>query len=624
MGKNRLNEETSEYLLQHKDNPVHWWSWGEEAFAHAKESGKPVLLSVGYAACHWCHVMAHESFEDEAIASLMNELFVNIKLDREERPDIDKIYMTALHHLGEQGGWPLNMFLTPDGEPFWGGTYFPKTPKYGRPGFATVLQSISDIFQKEPEKVKQNTGALKERLNKAVVQSEGASPDTPLELVLEKLFTIMDMEKGGPKGAPKFPQSALLALFWLGYQKNGTANYKDIVEISLKNMCQGGIYDHLGGGFSRYSVDERWLVPHFEKMLYDNAQLISVMCSAYLDNPDPLFRTRIEETTNWLMKEMRSDEGAFYASLDADSEGVEGKYYVWDKAQIEKILPPELADSFVKTYGVDGLDDKILADWNGLLIAALARSSVIFENKSWLTAAKNAFSFIASKMRISDKLAHSYAKGASKHASMLDDYAFMIKAGLTLYEVSADTSYLVQVQKWAKELDEEFWSAEQDAYYLSSKNDALLITRLMSAADDATPSGNSVMIENLVRLYSATGIDEYMKKAESILKSFSSDVAQNIFSHATYLQGKDFYENYTDIVIIPAPDEDNPTGLIGDVARISAPHMIINLYTDNSITETHPAFGKKAINGQNTYYVCKKQACSPPLSSIDALKDHLT
>src|SRR5215469_9583243 len=414
--ENRLARETSPYLLQHKHNPVAWWPWGTEALAEAKRANKPILLSVGYAACHWCHVMAHESFEDAETAQVMNELFVNIKVDREERPDIDQIYMSALHHLGEQGGWPLTMFLTPDGEPIWGGTYFPPTSRYGRPAFVDVLSEVARLIREEPEKIEQNRAALMERLEGAARKPGRVTIGaTELNNAAQQLGGIIDPVNGGTRGAPKFPQAALFELLWRAGLRTGEARYFGAVDITLHHICEGGIYDHLGGGFARYSVDEHWLVPHFEKMLYDNAQLLELLAIAHARLHKPLYRQRARETVAWLAREMTTGEGAFSASLDADSEGEEGKFYVWSYDQVIRELGIEDGEFFARHYDVTpagnfeghnilnrlkplpysdadearlaalrekllsvralrvrpGLDDKVLADWNGLMIAAL-------------------------------------------------------------------------------------------------------------------------------------------------------------------------------------------------------------------------------------------------------------
>src|ERR1700730_3439930 len=439
-----LAHKTSPYLLQHRHNPVDWWPWGPDALREAKRSNKPILLSIGYAACHWCHVMAHESFEDEQIAAAMNQLFVNIKVDREERPDIDQIYMAALHHLGEQGGWPLTMFLTPEGEPVWGGTYFPKTGRYGRPGFLDVMQEIARLFRDEPQRIEHNRTALMTALaTKSRPTNQVVIGAAELDSAATAIARAFDPTNGGFGRAPKFPQCSMLEVLWRAGLRRHEPRFFDLIELTLEHMCEGGIYDHLGGGFSRYSVDEKWLVPHFEKMLYDNAQLLELLALAHVRTGKPLFRQRAEETVGWLAREMTTG-GAFCASLDADSEGEEGKFYVWSRAEIEAILGKVDADYFAFSYDVTpegnfeghtllnrlrllndrsgvtatdsklpddrgaapdarlaalreklleargkrvrpGLDDKVLADWNGLMIAALANAGLMFGEPSWLS-----------------------------------------------------------------------------------------------------------------------------------------------------------------------------------------------------------------------------------------------
>src|SRR6266496_3673110 len=465
--ENRLARETSPYLLQHKHNPVDWWPWGTEALAEAKRTNKPILLSVGYAACHWCHVMAHESFEDTATAKVMNDLFVNIKVDREERPDIDQIYMSALHHLGEHGGWPLTMFLTPGGEPFWGGTYFPKTARYGKPAFVDLLREVERVFRQDPKSVEQNRSALMERLA-ASARPEGRVVIAPSDLdrAADQLVRMIDPVNGGMRGAPKFPQPIMLECLWRAAERANNARYCAAVELTLARICEGGIYDHLGGGFSRYSVDERWLVPHFEKMLYDNALLLELLALAWQRSRNELFRARARETVAWLAREMTTKEGAFCASLDADSEGEEGKFYVWSLAEIETVLGKEDAAFFAAHYDVTaggnfeghnilnrlkhvprsteeeqklspmrakllearggrvrpGLDDKVLADWNGLMIAALVNAALLFEEPTWLGMAARAFLFIDAKMTHGDRLGHSWRDGKLLFPGLASDH----------------------------------------------------------------------------------------------------------------------------------------------------------------------------------------------------------
>ena len=486
--ENRLAGESSPYLLQHKFNPVDWWPWGPQALAQAKRSNKPILLSVGYAACHWCHVMAHESFEDAAVASVMNELFVNIKVDREERPDVDQIYMSALHMLGEQGGWPLTMFLTPAGEPFWGGTYFPKTARYGRPAFVDVLREVARLFREEPSRIDHNRQALMERLSeRAHPQDRVVIGRSELDTLAHRIADVIDPVHGGLKGAPKFPQAAMFELLWRAGQRTGETRYFGLVALTLERICNGGIYDHLGGGFSRYSVDERWLVPHFEKMLYDNAQLLELLGLAFARSQQSLFRDRARQTVQWLAREMTTADAAFCASLDADSEGEEGKFYVWSLAEIEQALGPEDTAFFASHYDVTaegnfeghnilnrlrdlqprepaaearltelraklltirdrrvrpGLDDKILADWNGLMIAALVNAGILFDEPSWIAMAARAFAFIAEKMSRGDRLGHSWRDGKLIFPGLASDFASMIRAALALHEATADRAYL--------------------------------------------------------------------------------------------------------------------------------------------------------------------------------------
>src|SRR3984885_380330 len=546
-----LARETSPYLLQHKDNPVDWWAWGPNALAEAKRSGKPILLSVGYAACHWCHVMAHESFEDDATAGVMNQLFVNIKVDREERPDIDEIYLAALHHLGEHGGWPLTMFLTPDGEPIWGGTYFPNTSRYGRPAFVDVLREIARLFREEPQKIEDNRAALMERLAATARAAGGAIIGLrELDNAARQLGGIIDPVNGGTRGAPKFPQAALFELLWRGGLRSGEARYFAAVEITLDHICEGGIYDHLGGGLSRYSVDERWLVPHFEKMLYDNAQLLELLAIAYQRSGNTLYRRRAYETVAWLTREMTTPDGAFSASLDADSEGEEGKFYVWSRAEIEEVLGPRDAEFFARIYDVTpsgnfeghnilnrlatltetkkteeptappakngtpgnghssdrpvpaadyliaqkrradnivriaalrekllaarakrvrpGLDDKVLADWNGLMIAALVNAGVMLREPSWIGMAKRAFAFITQHMTRGDRLGHSWRAGKLLYPGLASDHAAMIRAALALYGPPGAREYLAAALTWQAALDRHYVNRETGGYYLTA------------------------------------------------------------------------------------------------------------------------------------------------------------
>jgi len=441
---NLLAQSTSPYLLQHKDNPVHWRQWGAEALAEAERENKPILLSVGYAACHWCHVMAHESFEDQAIAALMNELFVNVKVDREERPDIDAIHQSALGMMGVQGGWPLTMFLTPQGEPFWGGTYFPPEAKFGKPAFQEVLREVARLYRDGGEQVAKNTQTIGTGLRQAFETNRPGQQLDPatLDAAMKRVCQQFDVFHGGVLGAPKFPNTPCIEFLWRGYLNTSLPQFAHAVDMTLTNMSQGGIYDHLGGGFARYSVDERWMVPHFEKMLYDNAQLIDVLSLVWLQTRNPIYRARVEETVAWALREMLTEGGGFASSIDADSEGEEGKFYVWSAEEVDQVLGKD-AMLFKQVYDVrpqgnwegknilhrlrapvplpavqegklnalreklflerqkrarPGRDDKVLADWNGLMIYALAQASDALNRVDWQAAAVKAFWFVSDTM----------------------------------------------------------------------------------------------------------------------------------------------------------------------------------------------------------------------------------
>jgi len=458
-------------LLQHRDNPVHWRPWGPDALAEARQEGKPILLSIGYAACHWCHVMAHESFENQEIADLMNGLFVNIKVDREERPDVDTIYQAALAMMGEHGGWPLTMFLTPEGEPFFGGTYFPPAPRFGRPAFPDVLQRVAEAYKTQPDAVQKNVQSLRGGLAKLSQPEAGKGfPADVLEQTAAAALRLIDPLHGGTVGAPKFPQPVFFRFLWRAYLCSGSTLFRDAVLITLSRLCQGGIYDHLGGGFARYSVDSVWLVPHFEKMLYDNALLVDLLTEAWTETRDPRFAERTGETVAWALTDLRTAaevdaaDFAFASAFDADSEGVEGKYYVWTEAEIDALLGDD-APTFKAAYDVtlDGnwegatilnrtsdrdsadpdrehrlaacrttllaaragrvppqRDDKVLADWNGLMIVALARAAAALDQPSWLEAATQCFAFVRNRMQQDGRLLHTWCAGRARHAAVGD------------------------------------------------------------------------------------------------------------------------------------------------------------------------------------------------------------
>ena len=703
---NRLAQATSPYLLQHAHNPVDWWQWGPEALATARRENKPILLSVGYAACHWCHVMAHESFEDGPTARVMNELFVNIKVDREERPDIDQIYMNALHLLGEQGGWPLTMFLTPKGEPVWGGTYFPKDARFGRPAFTDVLREVARLFREEPGKIEQNRKALLARLaEKARPAGKVIIGTKELDAAAGQVGNMFDPVNGGLRGAPKFPQPALLEFLWRAgmrassgnpppaQRRGGSANAEGVsrggeptpsdtqltptpdpspplatlagggepnpffgtVEHSLERMCEGGIYDHLGGGFSRYSVDERWLVPHFEKMLYDNAQLLELLAVAHQRSGKALFRERAIETVGWLQREMTTKEGAFCASLDADSEGEEGKYYVWSLQQIEEVLGVEDAAFFAANYDVTsggnfeghnilnclkglprskeaaqkfamlrsmlhkkreerirpGLDDKVLADWNGLMIAALVNAGVLLDQADWIGLARRAFDFIAQQMTRGDRLGHSWRAGHLLFPGLASDFAAMTRAALALYEATGERDFLDRALAWQRALDAHYADRDTGSYYLTADDAEGLVLRPHSTADDATPNANAVAAQNLIRLAVLAGDEAWRAKADRLIEGILSASAQNLFGHAALLNALDLRLRGAEIV---ATGRDAERFAQAALKLPFLARIVLRAASPADLPAAHPAQAKLAAAPEGAAFVCVGETCSLPVT----------
>ena len=662
MPENRLGNETSPYLLQHKDNPVAWWPWGPDALAEAQRTGKPILLSVGYAACHWCHVMAHESFEDESTAAVMNELFVNIKVDREERPDIDEIYMNALHALGEQGGWPLTMFLTPRGEPVWGGTYFPKDSRYGRPAFVDVLREVDRVFREEPIKVDNNRTALVARLQERTRSTAKSSIGrAELDQLAGRFGGLFDPVNGGLRGAPKFPQCSTLELLWRAGERTGEARYFEVAGLALERMSEGGIYDHLGGGFSRYSVDERWLVPHFEKMLYDNAQLLELLALAYARTGNPLFLARARETVGWLAREMTTGEGAFSSSLDADSEGEEGKFYVWSLAEVQTALGQDDIAFFAAHYDVTpegnfeghnilnrlnrlprsmddesrlaalrekllavrgrrirpGLDDKVLADWNGLMIAALANAGALLGEPSWIEMAERAFNFIAASMTRGDRLGHSWRDSRLVFPGMSSDYAAMIRAAIALLQATGRIIFLERAIAWSGALERHHSDPDQGGYFLTADDAEGLIVRLALTRDDATPNPNAVMAQNLVRLALVAGDGNYRARADRLFDGILPAAAENLFSHAALLNALDLRLRQREIVATGERTEEFAQ------AALKLPFLdrtLLRAAAAALLPAGHPAREKVAAAPQEgAAFVCIGETCSLPITDPNRL-----
>ena len=661
--RNNLDRETSPYLLQHQDNPVHWQAWSQAALDAARRQNKPILLSVGYAACHWCHVMAHESFENEAIAALMNDMFINIKVDREERPDIDTIYQSALQLLNQQGGWPLTMFLTPEGRPFWGGTYFPPVPRHGSPSFPAILERVKEVWDTDQGTIEANVTGISNALNEiSVIKKADHQPDiTPdlLDQMADQLMRLIDEERGGIGGAPKFPNVPVLEMIWRRYLRDGSANAAHAVLNSLTQMAQGGIYDHLGGGFARYSVDDMWLVPHFEKMLYDNSALMLLMTDVWRQTGNWLMKQRVAETADWVCREMIAEGGGFAATLDADSEGVEGKFYVWAPDEVLDVLGPD-ADLFMAIYDVSehgnfegsnilnrlnslsrltdeeeehlsicrqklldrragrirpGWDDKVLADWNGMMITAMVDAGMTFGRADWVDAARRAYDFIVTNMKTEDgRLHHSFRRGEARHTGTLDDHAAMIRGALAIYEATADRAALDQAREWAALTGQKFMHSDSGSCFLTATDAEALIVRTLSLADNATPNGNGIMMDNLIRLHRATGEDVYRQWLDKLAATFAGQATKNFYPLATGLNaiGGDMIP--TDVVIIGPAGEDRQ-GMAETVwASADINRWLIEVGLTETVPKSHPAYGKALLDGKVTAYVCHNRSCSLPLT----------
>jgi uncharacterized protein YyaL (SSP411 family) len=660
---NLLGRETSPALLQHAGNPVHWRPWGHAALEEARQANKPIMVSIGYAACHWCHVMAHESFEDPETAALMNRLFVNIKIDREERPDIDRIYMSALQALGEQGGWPLTMFTTPDGTPFWGGTYFPPEPRWGRPSFRQVLQGVANAFHTGAEAVVQNTKALTELLERQAAASIGDLPGSArLEAVAQAYLRMADPENGGLRGAPKFPHPPIYRFLWQNAFRTGEPAAQDALHLMLQRMSQGGIYDHLGGGYARYSTDEIWLVPHFEKMLYDNAQLLDLLALAHSHRPNPLYAQRANETVGWMIRDMTAQavdgNAGFAASEDADSEGEEGRFYVWTEAEIDSLLGAESA-AFKLAYDVTpagnwegrtilrrvipagtadeeaglarardvlfhardkrvrpGWDDKVLADWNGLAIAALARAAAVFGQPAWLDRARAAFAFILANMtEATGAIAHAWRLGRVTAAGMIDDQAAMARAALALHEATGDPSYAAVAVRLVDAAQDAFCDGHGGFFTTAAGASDVPMARPRTAADDATPAGNGLMAEVLARLYHLTGDLSWRTRAEAVLTAFSGQPDQ-LSAMPTLLAAADMLEEGACIAVAGK----DVTELVQ--AALCSPDpasVVIRAAGADSLPAEHPARGKIAGPRGAVAFVCRRSVCGLPVDSPGAL-----
>ena len=653
--KNLLIYEKSPYLLQHKDNPVHWRPWSEEAFQEARDNQKPLLISIGYSACHWCHVMAHESFEDEEVAKLMNDKFINIKIDREERPDIDNYCMTGLHAMGGHGGWPMTIFMTPSKEIFWGGTYFPKEASRGMPSFKNVLNGISEAYLRDKETIKKNYESVSDAINK--INNDDTSGTLSLDIldrVSDQLLKVSDDINGGLMGAPKFPNTHIIGNLWRAYLRTKNLSYKNQVLLTIKKIANGGIYDHLQGGFARYSVDEEWLVPHFEKMLYDNALLVDLFSSVYKTHPDPFIKLRVLETVNWLIEVMQTAEGGFAAAIDADSEGIEGKYYVWDESEIDGILGSQ-AENFKNIYGVtkqgnfEGknilflkayendifdaeivncrskllierkkrisplMDDKILTDWNGLTISALVRASTVFSNKAWLDKAIKAYDFVLNNLFFEDSLYHSWREGEVRGLALADDYAALIEASVALFITTSEQKYLDQSEAIFKILNDNFFDNERGGYFNTSLQSNDLPVRMRISEDGPTPSANGLLFKTLTDLWRITGdnkIEEYIKKLET---GFGKIVAKRFSSHCSWIAGFESYHKGTDVFIVGPKNSKITKDMLKKANELQVNDLLVAIIEPGTkLPDYHPAHGKTDVD-KTTAFICTGRVCSLPI-----------
>lgn len=641
--KNHLQNETSPYLLQHAENPVDWYPWGEAAFAKAKAEDKPVFLSIGYSTCHWCHVMAHESFEDAAVAALLNAHFVSIKVDKEERPDIDSIYMAVCQALTGSGGWPTSIFMTPEQKPFFAGTYFPKTARYGSAGFLNLLQAIADKWQADRQALTDSAEGILAFLQEQETAS-GAADARLIDDAVAWFRQAFDTKYGGFGGAPKFPTPHNLLFLLTHAEKTGDETIRTMAETTLRQMYRGGMFDHIGGGFSRYSTDRMFLVPHFEKMLYDNALLLLAYCKAYAVTGKRLYLHVAEKTAAYVLREMTAPDGGFYSAQDADSDGVEGKYYVFTPDELIGLFGEEKGCAFNAYYDITArgnfegksipnllkntdmtgefdadlpqvydyrrsrtrlhLDDKMLTAWNALMIAALAWLYRVSGKREYLDAAERAQRFADTALSAGDTLFSSFRDGKRGAPGFLDDYAFEIFALLALYEATYQASYLERAQRLCDRVFDDFADAEHGGFYFRASSGEQLILRTKETYDGALPSGNAVFAYDLVRLHLLTGQERFSEQARRQLDYLSGAAERMPAGHCMFLLAlSDFLEPPETIKVVPAP---------GDTLEDLACRVPLSA----AVTVLEPAPDYPLLNDKTTYYICKNHTCLPPANEL--------
>ena len=677
---NRLAGETSPYLLQHRENPVDWYPWSEEALARARDEDKPIFLSIGYSACHWCHVMAHESFEDESVAAYLNQHFVSVKVDREERPDLDEIYMKAVQAMTGQGGWPMTVFLTPELEPFFGGTYFPPEDRHGRPGFASLLRFVQEIWSRDRPRVLRQGKALTESIrDQAAADLSGPLPATVLDDSLAALAQSYDPRWGGFSAAPKFPHATDGRLMLRHALRTGDPRLEEMVTHTLDRMAAGGIWDHLAGGFARYSTDEKWLIPHFEKMLYDNALLVPLYLEAFLVTGNASYARVAREACDWMAFEMGTPEGGLASSLDADSEGEEGRYYVWSPGELTAALGDELgaraaawfgvtdagnfehgksalwrpdpAEDLAQRLGVElaaleaemqraralllqerarriapGKDDKVLAAWNGLALSALAQAHQVLDEPAFLEVARGIARYCLEQMRSADGRLFATARHGRAHlAAYLDDYAFLIAGLLDLYESDFDVRWIREALSLNEILGEFFQDATEGGYFTTASDHERLIARMKIPYDGALPAGSSVQVLNLLRLGALTGDPEHRTRAERAIASVGRAASGHPRAFSQLLLALDHMEQEpVEVVLAGEPGQPGFEALLRALRTSFRPQRIVALAGDSASQEALPIVrGKTAPPGEARAFVCRDFTCGVPAKDPEELAGQL-
>ena len=680
---NRLIDETSPYLLQHAHNPVDWYPWGSDALTRAQAEDMPILLSVGYSACHWCHVMERESFENVEIAAIMNENFVCIKVDREERPDIDSIYMTAVQAMTGHGGWPMTMFLTPDGKPFYGGTYFPPEDRGGMPAFPSVLRAISQAYREDRARIVENSEQLISQMRQASTSVRSLEPltDQVFYQAFRGITGQFDDRNGGVGLQPKFPQPMTYEFLLRYHLRTEDADALDMVELTLSKMCRGGIYDQIGGGFHRYSTDDRWLVPHFEKMLYDNALLVRLYLHAFQVTGNSLYKRIVEETLAYVMREMTDHSGGFYSAQDADSEGVEGKFFVWRPEEIESVLGTETAELVNWYFGVTkignfeglsileatksakdiereqlmseeeflrvihearekllnvrdsrvhpGLDDKILTAWNGLMLAAFAEAASVLDRQDYRDVATRNAEFLLTQLKAGPRLLRTYKDGKAKLNAYLEDYAFLIEGLLALHEATFDRRWLDEAIGLGRSMVDLFWDPKEAKFFDTGIDHEQLIVRPSDFADNAIPSGSSAATYALLRLAVITGDSEYESIAVSALRSVKDMMTRFPTSAGNWLATLDFYLSAVkEIAIVGDRADSRTSSLVSEVYRHFVPNRVFLGMNDEAMQGPEASDiplleGRKKVDEKPTAYVCQNYVCQLPVTKATDLARQL-